>query len=139
MPVAAFTFPLPGHTLVDHTLTIDAPTAFFTRLRRGKAFRQAGDDAGKEAFENSHGVPSLIFQAQTRDDLGFPGVRIVARIDLNGTVIDLILPGSSNDRGELGTRRRTGSTPPPAGVAKASGGPPRGERKSALAACTACS
>ena len=77
MPMAAFAFPLPGHTLVDHTLTIDAPTAFFTRLRRGKAFRQACDDAGKEAFENSHGVPSLIFQPQTLDDLAFAGVPIV--------------------------------------------------------------
>jgi hypothetical protein len=60
MPVAAFAFPLPGNTLVNQTWTIDAPTAFFTRLRRGKAFRQACDDAGKEAFEKSHNVPSLI-------------------------------------------------------------------------------
>jgi hypothetical protein len=56
--MASFPFPLPGHTLVNQTLAIDAPTALFTRLRCGQAFRQVFHDAGKEAFENSHGAPS---------------------------------------------------------------------------------
>jgi hypothetical protein len=58
-PVASFLFPLPRHTLVDQTLAIDAPTAFFTRLRCGQTLRQASHHAGKEAFENSHGVPHI--------------------------------------------------------------------------------
>jgi len=62
-PVASFLFPLPRHALVDKTLAIDAPTAFFTRLRCGQALRQASHHAGKEAFKNSHDVPS-IFQFQ---------------------------------------------------------------------------
>ena len=58
-PVASFPFPLPRHTFVNQTLAIDAPTAFFTRLRCGQALRQASHHAGKEAFENSHCVPHI--------------------------------------------------------------------------------
>jgi hypothetical protein len=58
MPVASFPFPLPGNTLVNQTLAIDAPAALLTRLRCGQALCQVPHDAGKEAFENSHGAPS---------------------------------------------------------------------------------
>jgi hypothetical protein len=66
-PVASFPFPLPRHTLVDKTLAIDAPTAFFARLRCGQTLGQASHHAGKEAFDNSHGMPSH-FQCQAAYD-----------------------------------------------------------------------
>ena len=58
-PMASLLFPSPRYTLINQTLPIDAPTAFFTRLRCGQALRQASHHAGKEAFENSHGVPHI--------------------------------------------------------------------------------
>ena len=84
-PVASFLFPLPRHTLVNQTLAINAPTAFFTRLRRGQALRQASHHAGKEAFENSHGVPHISnsscvpFRARSSENL----VRVVDAIGKN--------------------------------------------------------
>jgi hypothetical protein len=115
MPVASFAFPLPRNTLVDETLTIDAPAAFLARLRRGKALRQAFHDAGKEAFENSHGVPSPHLQLQTVDDLGFPDFRIDRPYCLQrrnrsqrGTGHDVVGPDNfdgSNDQDHFGTRR----------------------------------